>query len=78
MVCNQIIIISAALFRRIKSLVFHNPYVCFNKLFPARQFEFFTVNTKLPEMAILASKDLTAGKKIISMGLGLMVTGLKV
>ena len=26
-------------------------------------FEFFTVSTKLAEMAVLASKDLTKGKK---------------
>ena len=33
--------------------------------------EFFTVNTKLPGMAIFASKDITAVKKV---GLYLMIT----
>ena len=31
-------------------------------------FEFFAVNTKLSEMAILASKDLTAATKVMSSG----------
>ena len=36
-------------------------------------FEFFTVITKLPEMAILASKGFTA-KKLPPVGLDLMIT----
>ena len=31
-------------------------------------FEFFKFNTKLPEMAMLASKDFTAAKKVTSSG----------
>ena len=41
----------------------------------ALTFEFFTVNTKLSDMAILASKDLTAAKKLSPVGLDLMITG---
>ena len=37
--------------------------------------EFFTVNTKLPEMAILASEDFIAVKKLPPVGLDLMITG---
>ena len=33
--------------------------------------EFFAVNTKLPEMAILVSKDLAAAKKVTSVGFNL-------
>ena len=31
-------------------------------------FEFFTVNTKLAEMAVLISKNLTTAKKVTSSG----------
>ena len=41
-------------------------------------FEFFTVNTKLPEMVMLASKDFTAAKKVTPPGFNLMITGSKV
>ena len=34
--------------------------------------EFFTVNTKLAEMALLASNDLTTAKEVTSGGLDLM------
>ena len=43
--------------------------------------EFFTVNTKLAEMAVLASKDLTTAKKLPQEELNLMqeiITGLEV
>ena len=43
--------------------------------------EFFTVNTKLVEMTVLASKDLTNVKKLPPVGLDLMqeiITGLRV
>ena len=39
-----------------------------NQLHPPRTFELFTVITKLAEMAVLASKDLTAVKKVTSNG----------
>ena len=39
--------------------------------------EFFTVNTKLPEMAVLASQDLATVKKLPPVGLDLTVTGSK-
>ena len=38
-------------------------------------FEFFAVNTKLPEMVILVSKNFTIAKKLPSVGLDLMITG---
>ena len=37
--------------------------------------EFFVINTKLPEMAILASKDFTAAKMLPPVGLDLVITG---
>ena len=37
--------------------------------------EFFAFNTKLPEMAMLVSKDFTAAKKLV--GLDLVITGSK-
>ena len=37
--------------------------------------EFFVINTKLPEMAILASKDFTAAKMLPPVRLDLMITG---
>ena len=37
--------------------------------------EFFTFNTKLPEIAILASKDITVAKKFSPVRLDLMITG---
>ena len=46
---------------------------------PGVLFEFFTVYTKLTEMAILASKDLKTPKKLPRVGLDLMpgiITGL--
>ena len=39
--------------------------------------EFFTVNTKLPVMAVLASQDLATAKKLPPVGLDLTVTGSK-
>ena len=44
-------------------------------------FEFFTVCTKLAEMALLASKDLTTAKQLPQVGLDLMqeiITSLRV
>ena len=41
-------------------------------------FEFFTSNTRLPEMAILVSKDLAAAKKLYPVELDLMINGSKV
>ena len=43
--------------------------------------EFFTINTKLAELAVLASKDLTTTKKLPPVWLDLMqetITGLRV
>ena len=37
--------------------------------------EFFAFNTKLPEIAMLVSKDFTAAKKLPPVGLNLMITG---
>ena len=37
--------------------------------------EFFAVNTKLPEMAILASMDFMALKKLPPVGLDVIITG---
>ena len=36
--------------------------------------EFFAFNTKLPEAVMLASKDFTAAKKLLPVGLDLMIT----
>ena len=45
----------------------------FDSVYEPSSFEFFSVNTKLAEMAILASKDLTAVKKLPPVGLDLML-----
>ena len=37
--------------------------------------EFFAFNTKLPEMAMLASNDFTTAKKLPPVGLNLMIIG---
>ena len=41
-------------------------------------FFFFAIDTKLPIMAILTSKDFTIAKKIPPMDLSLMITGSRV
>ena len=40
--------------------------------------EFFAFNTKLPEMAILSSNNVTAAKKLPPVGLDLIITRLRV
>ena len=45
---------------------------------PTDTFEFVAFNTKLPEMAMLASKEFTPANKLPSVGLNLMITGSRV
>ena len=57
---------------RIKQVILHH-----SSLIWTPHSSFFAVNTKLPGMAILASKDFTAATKIPSVGLNLMITGAR-
>ena len=65
----------------------HSKIIKYNTVYPkynenslnsvnlTKSIEFLAVNTKLPEMTILVSKDLTATKKLPPVGLDLMING---